>query len=235
MAKELPYFKFEPAEYITKDISFCSYAAQGLFINLCSHYWQRNCEMTLSQAERRFKDKELLKELLDEGVISHVNHKIIIKFLIEQRDEAIEKSKTNKANGSKGGRPRKPKENQKQTENKPNGFNSLSETKGIIKDNIIKDNITTTKEEEEVDFLKVDVWIKEIGKSQMYLEGLYRTHKLYKGSISEILNSFKEHLKIFPKKHNNFSDFKKHFASWLNIKISKGEMSKYLKNTKGQL
>ena len=235
MAKELPYFKFEPAEYITKDISFCSYAAQGLFINLCSHYWQRNCEMTLSQAERRFKDKELLKELLDEGVISHVNHKIIIKFLIEQRDEAIEKSKTNKANGSKGGRPRKPKENQKQTENKPNGFNSLSETKGIIKDNIIKDNITTTKEEEEVDFLKVDVWIKEIGKSQMYLEGLYRTHKLYKGSISELLNNFKEHLKIYPKLHNNFSDFKKHFASWLNIKISKGEMSKYLKNTKGQL
>jgi len=234
MAKELPYFKFEPAEYITKDISFCSYAAQGLFINLCSHYWQRNCEMTLSQAERRFKDKELLKELLDEGVISHVNHKIIIKFLIEQRDEAIEKSKTNKANGSKGGRPIKPKENQKQTENKPNGFNLLSETKGIIKDNIIKDNITTTKEAE-VDFFKVDEWIKEIGKSDIFLEGLYRTHKLYKGSISELLNNFKEHLKIYPKLHNNFSDFKKHFASWLNIKSNKKELGKYQKQSKGQL
>jgi hypothetical protein len=34
MAKELPYFKFEPAEYLTKDV-FCSLAAQGLFINLC--------------------------------------------------------------------------------------------------------------------------------------------------------------------------------------------------------
>ena len=234
MAKELPYFKFEPAEYITKDISFCSYAAQGLFINLCSHYWQRNCEMTLSQAERRFKDKELLKELLDEGVISHVNHKIIIKFLIEQRDEAIEKSKTNKANGSKGGRPIKPKENQKQTENKPNGFNLLSETKGIIKDNIIKDNITTTKEAE-VDFFKVDEWIKEIGKSDIFLEGLYRTHKLYHGSISELLNNFKEHLKIYPKLHNNFSDFKKHFASWLNIKSNKKELGKYQKQSKGQL
>ena len=28
MAKELPYFKFEPAEYLTKDISFCSLSAQ---------------------------------------------------------------------------------------------------------------------------------------------------------------------------------------------------------------
>jgi hypothetical protein len=42
MAKELPYFKFEPAEYLTKDV-FCSLAAQGLFINLCSYYWQRSC------------------------------------------------------------------------------------------------------------------------------------------------------------------------------------------------
>jgi hypothetical protein len=41
MAKELPYFKFEPAEYLTKDVS-CSLAAQGLFINLCSYYWQRS-------------------------------------------------------------------------------------------------------------------------------------------------------------------------------------------------
>ena len=102
-----------------------------------------------------------------------------------------------------------------------------------VNDNVNVNDITT--KEAEVDFFKVDEWIKEIGKSQMYLEGLYRTHKLYKGSISELLNNFKEHLKIYPKLQNNFSEFKKHFASWLNIKISKGEMSKYLKNTKGQL
>jgi len=96
-----------------------------------------------------------------------------------------------------------------------------------------KDN-TTTKEAE-VDFFKVDGWIKEIGKSDIFLEGLYRTHKLYKGSISELLNNFKEHLKIYPKLHNNFSDFKKHFASWLNIKSNKKELGKYQKQSKGQL
>ena len=96
-----------------------------------------------------------------------------------------------------------------------------------------KDN-TTTKEAE-VDFFKVDEWIKEIGKSDIFLEGLYRTHKLYKGSISELLNNFKEHLKIYPKLHNNFSDFKKHFASWLNIKSNKKELGKYQKQSKGQL
>lgn len=127
--------------------------------------------------------------------------------------------------GAKGG---------KQTQANAKQIEANAKQVQAVNDNV-NVNIDTTTKEAEVDFLKVDEWIKEIGKSQMYLEGLYRTHKLYKGSISELLNNFKEHLKIYPKAHNNFSDFKKHFASWLNIKISKGKMSKYLKNTKGQL
>lgn len=107
--------------------------------------------------------------------------------------------------------------------------------KATVNDNVnVNVNNTTTKEAE-IDFLKVDEWIKEIGKSEIFLEGLYRTHKLYKGSISELLNNFKEHLKIYPKLHNNFSDFKKHFASWLNIKSNKKELGKYQKQSKGQL
>jgi len=100
-------------------------------------------------------------------------------------------------------------------------------------DNNINNYITTIKEE--VDFNKIDAWIKEIGKSEMYLEGLYRLHKLYQGSISELLNNFKNHLKVYPKVHNNLSDFKKHFASWLQIKSSKKELYKYQKTSKGQL
>lgn len=97
-----------------------------------------------------------------------------------------------------------------------------------------KEKYTTTIEAE-VDFLKIDEWVKEVGKSQTYLEGIYRTHKIYKGSASKLLNNFKEHLKIYPKKHNNFSDFKKHFASWLNIKNNKGELSSFKTQSKGQL
>ena len=104
--------------------------------------------------------------------------------------------------------------------------------------NTVNDNVnvnTNTTIEAEVDFLVVDGWIKEISKSQMYLEGLYRLHKLRKGTISELTTNFREHLKVYPKKHLNFSDFKKHFASWLQIKNSKGQLAKYQKETKGQL
>ena len=81
MAKELPYFQFEPAEYLTKDISFCSLSAQGLFINLCSYYWQRQCELTKTQFLKRLNHEKEFNELLDEGVFKLTDDKISISFL----------------------------------------------------------------------------------------------------------------------------------------------------------
>lgn len=86
-----------------------------------------------------------------------------------------------------------------------------------------------------IDNNKIDLWIKKISKSPTYLEGLYRLNKLKKGSISELLNTFKEHLKVYPEEHANFSDFKKHFSNWLNILNNKKKLSKYQTHTKGQL
>jgi hypothetical protein len=142
MAKELPYFKFEPAEYLTKDISFCSLSAQGLFINICSYYWQRNCELTKEQLLRRLNHETELNELIQEGVIDLVENKIIIKFLDNQLNEVENKSKTNSTNGSKGGRPKK---NPTESETKPNlnpiESESISESKGIREDKIKEDEI----------------------------------------------------------------------------------------------
>lgn len=137
MAKELPYFQFEPAEYLTKDISFCSLSAQGLFINICSYYWQRNCELTKKQVLRRLNYPKELTELISEGIIDIDADYISIKFLDIQRDNAINLSNINSINGKLGGRPKK----QKETEKKPTALNSLSETKGIRRDKIKEDNI----------------------------------------------------------------------------------------------
>jgi len=137
MAKELPYFQFEPAEYLTKDISFCSLEAQGLFINICSYYWQRNCELTREQVLRRLNYPDALNELISEGIIDLKEDKITIKFLDNQRNNAITKSEINAKNGAKGGRPKKPKE----TEIKANKNPIESELKGIRKDKIIEDEI----------------------------------------------------------------------------------------------
>ena len=143
MAKELPYFKFEPAEYLTGDISFCSLSAQGFFIVICSYYWQRNCELTKTQLLKRLNKVDEFNELVSENIILLEDETIKIKFLDEQLDEVKKTSKTNSENGKKGGRPRKnkPEVNPQETENKPTALISLSETKGIREDKIRLDEI----------------------------------------------------------------------------------------------
>ena len=39
MAKELPYFKFEPNQWENGNIQMMSREDKGLFIDLCSMYW----------------------------------------------------------------------------------------------------------------------------------------------------------------------------------------------------
>jgi hypothetical protein len=102
MGKRLPYFQFEPGEYLAGDIMFCSYAAQGAFSVLCSIYWQKDCQLTLDQAERRIKDKELITELIKENIIKVEGDNILIYFLDNQLNNMVEKSNVNSKNGSKG-------------------------------------------------------------------------------------------------------------------------------------
>lgn len=148
MAKELPYFQFEPAEYLTKDISFCSLSAQGLFINICCFYWQRQCVLNKEQFLRRFNYLSEFEELIKEGVIDIQNEYIVIKFLDKQYLKATEKSSTNSANGKKGGRPEKRNKSETKANKKPNE----SEVKGIREEEIIeyeikKDDNNQKKEE----------------------------------------------------------------------------------------
>lgn len=132
MAKELPYFKFEPAEYLTKNISFCSLSAQGLFSNICCYYWQRGCSITKDQILRRLNYPNELQELISEGIIDLNGENISIKFLDKQLELAIEIRFKNSQNGSKGGRPKK----QEESEKKPTALFSESETKAIREDKI---------------------------------------------------------------------------------------------------
>ena len=151
MAKELPYFKFEPAEYLTKDVSFCSLAAQGLFINLCSYYWQRSCNLSKDQFLKRLNHEKELDELISEGAIDLIDNDIYINFLDVQFEEVVEKSKTNKTNGSKGGRPLKnPIITEPITEIKPNDNPIESESKGIREDKIKEDKIINTNTDVDV-------------------------------------------------------------------------------------
>lgn len=145
MSKRLPYFQFEPAEWLAGDIMFCSLSAKGLFTDIMTLYWQRDCKLTLEQAQKRFNYENEFNELISEEIIKIKDGFIVIEFLDNQMIKAIEKSSVNSINGAKGGRPKK----QTETEKKPNAFNSFieneSEKKPIREDKIKEDKIKEDK------------------------------------------------------------------------------------------
>ncbi len=102
MAKELPYFKFEPAEWLTGRINLESFEIQGAYINICCVYWQRLGNLSIKEAKLRLKT--YYKPLIDSQYITEHNGNINIKFLdIQLIDRKVISNKRAKA-GAKGGK-----------------------------------------------------------------------------------------------------------------------------------
>jgi len=128
-----------------------------------------------------------------------------------------------KANGKKGGRP-KAKETQitQAFISKPKKADNVN-----VNDNDINTIVLNTE--------SIDKWILELKTQTQFLDGLYMTHKLRQNTLGKIAMLFKEHLKMHPKNHENFIDFRNHFGTWVGFKIKKGELGEYLKHQKGEL
>ena len=89
MAKELPFFKFEPSEWDSGNIQMCSRESKGLFIDLCALYWNRVGELPYALALQKLcnGNKDALQELINTEIIGVVNDRIVIEFLEEQLSE----------------------------------------------------------------------------------------------------------------------------------------------------
>lgn len=133
MPKGLPYFKFIATEWLTGDIVYEPMDVQGLFINICAIYWQREGVLSLDDIEKRFKLATAKHSLL--GRYIHENNGLIsISFLDEQLKERKFISTKNQENGAKGGRAKALKINKI----KPlvaNGKRTLSESVAKKKEN----------------------------------------------------------------------------------------------------
>lgn len=126
MAKNFPYFKFLPSEWLTGNIAFESLEVQGLFINICALYWQRDGDLNVSELIRRYKKENLIEALIEGNyLVKNEENDISIAFLDEQLIAANHISKRNAENGKKGGRPK----NQENKEDKATGLIPLNEKK----------------------------------------------------------------------------------------------------------
>lgn len=102
MAKELPYYKHEPSEWLEGEIQICSDSAIVCFKNLCSGYWLKLGCITYAFALNKYCRKEtiIIQELIDSGVIDVLDDNIQIKFLDKQFKELniISEKRKNAAN-----------------------------------------------------------------------------------------------------------------------------------------
>lgn len=122
MAKGLPYFKFTPTEWLTGNICYEPLEVQGLFINICALYWQRDGKLSIEDINLRYNKPTALVSLTDR-YFSVSDGFICIGFLNEQLHERRHISVVNSDNGKLGGRPKtkgtKPTANRSESEKKP--------------------------------------------------------------------------------------------------------------------
>lgn len=139
MAKELPYFKFEPNQWENGNIQICSREEKGLFIDLCAMYWSRLGDVPYKLAVQKlcFGNATALNSLCDEKIIEVLDGNIFIKFLSEQLNEFENTSLQNSKNAKEGWEKRR-----KQKEESDRNATALIPQceSDAIKENKIKEN-----------------------------------------------------------------------------------------------
>ena len=141
MAKELPYFKFEPNQWENGNIQMLSREDKGLFVDICSMYWSRLGDVPVKLATQKLcaGNATALDSLCDEKIIEVIDDNIYIKFLSEQLNEFEDISKQNSKNAKEGWEKRRKQKvlsDRNATASKPQ-----SESDAIREDKIKEDKI----------------------------------------------------------------------------------------------
>jgi len=100
VAKELPFFKFEPSEWMAGRIQRQPLDTQAIFINLCCKYWHKLGELSYEDACLDF-GKDQISLLHEKRIIGVDSDYIFIKFLDSQLEECALVSKQNSLKGLK--------------------------------------------------------------------------------------------------------------------------------------
>ena len=160
MAKELPYFKFEPNEWENGNIQMLSRDEKGLFIDLCSMYWSRLGDVPLKLAIQKLcgGNANALQTLCEEKIIEVINDNIFIKFLSIQLSEFEDISKKNRKSALDAWEKRR--KQKEESERNANALQTQSERNAIREDKIIEDKIIKDKKNNSVPLFDWDGFLK---------------------------------------------------------------------------
>lgn len=140
MAKELPYFKFEPNQWENGNIQICSHLEKGVFIDLCSMYWSRLGDVPYKLAVQKIcgGNATALDSLYENKIFDIIDGNIYIKYLSEQLSEFENTSEKNSKNALIGWVKRR--EQKELSERNATASQPQSERNAIREDKIREEN-----------------------------------------------------------------------------------------------
>lgn len=141
MAKELPYFKFEPNEWDNGYIQICTHEEKGVFIDLCSMYWSRLGNVPFKLAVHKIcgGNASALQSLYDNKIFDVIDENIYIKFLSEQLSEFENLSERNRKIAKEGWEKRR--NSKDSSESNASALRTQSESNAIREEEIREDEI----------------------------------------------------------------------------------------------
>lgn len=221
MAKELPYFKFEPNQWENGNIQMLSREDKGLFIDLCSMYWSRLGDLPYKLAIQKLcgGNAVAFNSLCDEDIFEIIDGNIYIKFLSEQLLEFENTSKQNSKNAKdRWEKHRKQKEG---CDRNATALNSQCENDAIREDKRKEDNKPTTTLTHNID-KSIEICLRDLE----WIDASSKTCNLDKDKYQYALNDFKQHcISSGSNDDRTIKDFKYHFVNWVKKKKEAKEKS----------
>jgi hypothetical protein len=178
MAKELPYFKFFPEQWLGKKITLESYETQGIFINVCSIYWANECSIKIATLQKRYGDA--INYLIAENFIKDKNGYAKISFLDSQWQERYKKHKELSNSGKIGAAIR---------------WGKNSHPNGVANEDAIKKDIAIRKEKKIKEYeLKNLKFLKEENGIDVFFEPKWQIEFTLDEDGSRIYGNLKDRM-----------------------------------------
>lgn len=209
MAKELPYFKFEPNQWENGNIQILSREDKGLFIDLCSMYWSRLGDVPIKLAIQKLcnGNATAFNSLCEENIIEVLDGNIFIKFLSEQLNEFGDISKQN----SKNAKDRWEKYRKQKAECERNATVSISE----CENDAIREE-ETREEEIKIKNKGNDIFFNQLLISDSWLESTSMQSKFNPTQVKDFLKKYNDMINVQFEVKQNKREYCTHFINWLN-------------------
>lgn len=221
MAKELPYFKFEPNAWENGNIQMLSREDKGLFIDICSMYWSRLSDLPEKLVIQKLcnGNASALISLYEENIIELIDGNIYVKFLSIQLQEFENTSNKNSENAKE--RWRRHREQKEMSDRNASALIPQSETYAIreeeSKEEESKEDVNSAKAEK-IDFEKLKDFINQkTGRGfklvNKKVQGKYLARLKEGYSKQDILDAVSNAVKNDYHKENNFKYLTPEFFS----------------------